>query len=232
MKKYILAVLLLFSGLTSVFAQEVKNIRVSQTGSRVNVLFDLAETAKTYKVDLFVTTDDGKTWIGPLKSVSGDVGNNVPFGYNRQIIWDIVSEKGFTEGYLQFKVEAEALNAVQPVQTTPGKTTGTNTQFKKYKTAKTISLTTAVASAGVGLFTWMKSNQLYDEYSTATDDAAAIHSKIETYDLIYPVAFAVAGAGTVTFAVYARKQGKLKKQLSFQPVPVRNGGGLLLTYKF
>ena len=232
MKNYILIVILLFSGLTSVFAQEVKNIRVSQTGSRVNILFDLAETGKTYKVNLFVSTNDGTTWIGPLKSVSGDVGNNVPFGSNKQIVWDIVSEKGLTEGYMQFKVVAEALNQVQPAPTTAGKPTGTNTPFKKYKTAKTIFLTTAVASAGIGLFTYLKSNKLYDEYQTATDDAAGIHSKIETYDLVYPLAFAVSGASTVTFAIYTGKQKKLKKQLSFQPVPVRNGGGLLLTYKF
>ena len=232
MKNYILTVIILFSGLTSVFSQEVKNIRVTQTGSRVNVLFDLAETSKTYKVDLFVTTDDGKSWIGPLKSVSGDVGNNVTYGNNKQVVWDIVSEKGLTEGYMQFKVLAEALNPVQPVQTTAGKTTDTNTQFKKYKTGKRIFLTTAIASAGVGIFTYVKSNKLYDEYKTATDNAADLHSKIETYDLIYPIAFAVAGASTVTFAIYAGKQSKLKKELSFKPVPVRNGWGLLLTFKF
>jgi hypothetical protein len=117
MKNYILIATLLISGLTSVFSQEVKNIRVSQNGNRINVLFDLAETSKTYKVDLFLTTDDGKTWIGPLKSVSGDVGNNVTFGNNRQIVWDISSEKWLTEGYMQFKVVVEALNSVQPLQT-------------------------------------------------------------------------------------------------------------------
>lgn len=229
MKYFIIIVIILFSGLTSVFSQEVKNIRISQNGNRVNVLFDLAETSKTYKVDLYVTTDDGITWTGPLKSVSGDVGNNVPFGSNRQIIWDIVSEKGLDEGYMQFKVVAESLNIEQA---STGKTNDTNAEFKKYKTGKTISLTLALASAGTGIFAYIQGNKLYDEYKTATDNAADLHSKIQTYDLIYPIAFALAGASTVTFAIYAGKQNKLKKQLSFQPIPIRNGGGLLLTYKF
>jgi hypothetical protein len=93
-------------------------------------------------------------------------------------------------------------------------------------------LTTAITAAGTGIFAYLQSNKLYDEYKTAINDAADLHSKIETYDIIYPIAFAVAGASTVTFAIYAGKQIKLKKQLSFQPVPIRNGGGLLLTFKF
>ena len=177
MKYFIIIVIILFSGLTSVFSQEVKNIRISQNGNRVNVLFDLAETSKTYKVDLYVTTDDGITWTGPLKSVSGDVGNNVPFGSNRQIIWDIVSEKGLDEGYMQFKVVAEALNIAKPEQISTGKTTDTNAEFKKYKTGKTISLTLALASAGTGIFAYLQGNKLYDEYKTATDDAADITFK-------------------------------------------------------
>lgn len=67
MKYFILTLVILTSFLTTTVSQEVRNIRVSQTGNRVNVLFDLDETSKTYKVDLYVTTDDSKTCTGQIQ---------------------------------------------------------------------------------------------------------------------------------------------------------------------
>jgi len=216
---------------SEIIAQEIKNIRITQEGTTVNVTYDLEGRGQVFKVDLFYTTNNGQTWNGPLKSATGDVGSNILPGINKQITLDVNSETGMQEAYLQFKVVADVFETAVPLETA-AIDPDSNLKINKFKTGKTISLTLALASAGTGIFATIQGNKLYDKYQTATDDAASLHSKIETYDIIAPVAFAIAGASTVSFIIYSSKHGKAKKQLSFQPVPVRNGGGLLLTYKF
>jgi hypothetical protein len=212
-------------------AQEVSNIRVTQAGNMVHVLYDLAGESQTFKVDLFYSVDDGQTWKGPLKGVSGNVGERVLPGNNKMMTWNVLSEPGLEEGYLQFKVLAETTGLPGPIQTQIGKQK-TDVNISRYKTGKVISLSLAVASAGTGVFAYLQGNKLYDEYKTATTNAAELRSKVETYDIIYPVAFALAGASTVSFIVYSAKHGKAKKELTFQPVPLQAGGGLAISFKF
>jgi hypothetical protein len=99
------------------FGQEVKNIQVTQEGTRVNVRYDLSGTNALFKVSLYCTVNDGKSWQGPLKSVSGDVGVYVESGSNKLIVWDIVSENVPTEGYMQFKVIADLVKLAIEKQT-------------------------------------------------------------------------------------------------------------------
>ena len=228
---FMVFVLLTFILNMAASAQEIKNIRVNQEGNRVNVLYDLAGKGQTFKVNLFYTVNDGQSWQGPLKGATGDVGDKVQPGLNKQITWDLLSETALKEGYLQFKVVADVSEVSMP---TDKATIDPNSNLKnsKYKTGKTISLVTAIVSAGTGIFATIQGNKLYDEYQTATDDAADIHKKIETYDIITPVAFAIAGASTVSFIIYSSKYGKAKKQLAFQPYPLQDGGGLAVSFKF
>ncbi|MBW6537506.1 MAG: hypothetical protein K0B11_21030 [Mariniphaga sp.] len=212
-------------------AQEIKNIRVTQAGNTVNVLYDLSGEGQIFKVDLFYSVDNGQTWKGPLKGISGDVGERVLPGINKRMTWNVLSEPGLEEGYLQFKVLAETTGLPGSIQTQTRKQKPV-VNISRYKTGKTISLSLAVASAGTGVFAYLQGNKLYDEYKTATDNAAELRSKVETYDIIYLVAFALAGASTVSFIVYSAKHGKAKKELTFQPVPLQNGGGLAVSLKF
>jgi hypothetical protein len=213
-------------------AQEISNIRVTQTGNNVNVLYDLAGEGQTFKVNLFYSVDNGQTWKGPLRPVSGDAGLQIKPGTNKKITWDVQSEPGVEEGYMQFKVVAETTEMPfqEKAESKPAQIP--DLQLRKYKTGKTISLTLALASAGTGIYSYLQGNKLYDEYQTATNDAADLRSKVELYDKIYPVAFAVAGASTVSFIVYSTKHGKAKKELTFQPVPLSGGAGLAVSLRF
>jgi hypothetical protein len=126
---------------------------------------------------------------------------------------------------------AEITGLPGPIQTQTQKQKP-DVNISRYKTGKTISLSLAVASAGAGIYAYLQGNKLYDEYKTATTNAADLRSKVELYDKIYPVAFAVAGASTVSFIIYSVKLGKAKKELTFQPVPLQNGGGLAVSLRF
>jgi hypothetical protein len=217
------------------FAQDVQNIRVSQEGNRVNVLYDLSGTNELFKVSLHCTTDDGKSWKGPLKNVSGDVGININSGNNKLITWDVVAENVTTEGYMQFKVIADVVKpakATQIPKTEVKLNENIAPNFKKYRTRKALTLTLAIASAGTGIYTYLEGNKLYDEYQSSGDDSSDLRTKIDLYDTIYPIAFAVAGASAITFAIIAGKHNKAKKQVSLQPVPLKKGGGLTATISF
>ncbi len=90
-------------------AQKVSNITFRQEQSTIIVSYDL-ETKTTCKISLFVSTDDGKTWQGPLKKVSGDAGNKIVSG-NHSITWNVLEEFEELRGdKIKFQVKAEADN--------------------------------------------------------------------------------------------------------------------------
>lgn len=75
-------------------AQQVENVSFYQDGQAVMVNYDLLGSAtQSYTVALHLSLDNGKNFEGPLKYVSGDVGDQVKPGRNRQIRWDAESEK-------------------------------------------------------------------------------------------------------------------------------------------
>lgn len=206
------------------FSQEIRNIRVTQAGTRINILFDLAGEATASKIDLYYTTDDGINWTGPLKFISGDVSNLNSPAQNLLVIWDAQAEKGSIEGTIQFKIETNIsrVTSNKPI----------NLAFKKHKTLKTIWLTTGLVSSGIGIYSVIEANKLYDDYKVAETEAANIHKKIEAYDIVAPVAFGLSGVSVLNFFIQAGKQSKAKKQVSLQPMYLPNGGGAMLTLKF
>jgi hypothetical protein len=193
--KKIIGLLFLVSFSLNCISQEVKNIRVNQSGNRVNILYDLLGTGKAVKVDLFYTTDDGQTWKGPLRNLNGDIIDVISPATDKRIVWDALTEIGEIKGNIQFQitVDFEKMKEVQPWVTDPG--------FKKHKTLKSVWLTTALISTGAGILTMTKANSLYDDYQTAGENAADIHKKIETLDVVYPVAFGIAAFSAVNFII-------------------------------
>ena len=105
--------------------------------------------------------------------------------------------------------------------------------YNKCKTSKTLWLVSALVSSGVGTIAYLQSDKYYTQYQTATTDAGDLHQKVELFDMIYPVAFGVAGFCTLEFIIKAGKQGKAKRQsISFIPQPLNHGAGLGFAYTF
>ena len=88
MKKILLLIIMLL-GFT-IYAQKVTNVSNRQEQSTIIVSYDL-ETKSPCKIALFVSTNGGATWQGPLKKVSGDVETNVSSG-NKKITWSVLEE--------------------------------------------------------------------------------------------------------------------------------------------
>ena len=100
MKKYTLLFGFLLLAVFSMKAQQI--VDVHQSGDKIVIEYDLSQPAEF--VRLYVSTDGGVNYRGPLKQVQGDV-RDVPSGYNRSITWDVLKEfKTFESDNVKFKL--------------------------------------------------------------------------------------------------------------------------------
>lgn len=84
---------------------EISNVSYIQRDSLVMINFDLKGDYNVY-IDLFYSTNDGITWHGPLKYVSGDNSFISKGKYNR-IEWDVLKEQSLLiSDNIQFKLVA------------------------------------------------------------------------------------------------------------------------------
>jgi hypothetical protein len=89
-------------------AQEVNNISFFQSpGNTITITYSLVESKLNQKFDvaLYVSQDNGQTFQGPLRAVSGDIGKNIQAGEN-EIIWDVFQDVPSLSGEVSFEVRA------------------------------------------------------------------------------------------------------------------------------
>ncbi len=102
--KYLYGLFLLF-GVTLSYSQKVSNVTNHQEQSTIIVSYDL-ETKKPCKITLYVSTNGGTTWQGPLKKVTGDVGVNIISG-SKTITWNVLEEFDELKGTnIMFQIRA------------------------------------------------------------------------------------------------------------------------------
>ncbi len=104
---YFYLIFICLFGLTS-HAQKVSNITFKQEQSNIVVSYDL-ETKTPCKVSLYVSTNGGTSWQGPLKKVTGNVGDKVVSG-KKNIVWNVLEEfEELSGSNILFQVRAEEL---------------------------------------------------------------------------------------------------------------------------
>ena len=87
------------------FAQHVNNIEASQLGQNIVVTYDL-ETEQPCTINLFISTNGGNTWQGPLKQVQGQVGPNIKSGQNSITLFVLTEFNELRGDNIRFKVDA------------------------------------------------------------------------------------------------------------------------------
>ena len=88
------------------YAQKVSNISYRQEQSNIIVSYEL-ETKIPTKIDLYVSTNGGVSWQGPLKKVIGDVGAKIVSG-SHSITWNVLEEfEELSGNNIKFQVRAE-----------------------------------------------------------------------------------------------------------------------------
>jgi len=107
MKHIFLTIYILLLSNAVIHAQEVTNVRFEQSGKQMIIIYDLTgETGSAYKVDIYCSSDGGKTWGNSLKMITGETGNDIKPGINKKAIWDVLAEREKLEGEVSFKVKA------------------------------------------------------------------------------------------------------------------------------
>ncbi len=79
---------------TPINSQLVSNIRIQQHDAMLTVTYDL--TTKS-NIEAFISFDNGATYKGPLKYVSGAIGEEVIAGKDKTFVWNIVPEIGYVD---------------------------------------------------------------------------------------------------------------------------------------
>jgi hypothetical protein len=229
MGKYRLVLLISILIVIKGYSQDIKMLEVLQTGDRISVSLDILGSGKVESINLYYSVDGGVNWIGPLKYVNNieAINKSLPL-YNVQLTWDALSEVGSIEGDLIFKVNVEV--GRNRIIETPYQTS--SSKINRHKTRKNIWLVTTIASAGAGVYLMTSSNSMYNEYQNSTNETEGLRNKIKSYDMLYPIAFGIAGLASVNFIIQASKTSKAKRVIRMQPALVDGGGGVVLTYNF
>lgn len=93
---------------TTTYAQKVSNITFQQEQSNIVVSYDL-ETKTPCKISLYVSTNGGASWQGPLKKVTENVVSKMASG-RHSITWNVLDELDELSGSnIKFQVRAEEL---------------------------------------------------------------------------------------------------------------------------
>jgi hypothetical protein len=130
-KLHFFLVLLVVLQTSFVSAQKVSNITYHQEQNTIIVSYDL-ETKTLCKVNLYVSTNGGTTWQGPLTKVSGDVGAKIATG-SHSITWKVLEEFEELRGdKIQFQVRA-AGDSIETVVIGTQEWTKKNLNVSKYK---------------------------------------------------------------------------------------------------
>ncbi|NJK86588.1 MAG: hypothetical protein HC906_12085 [Bacteroidales bacterium] len=80
MKKLLFLLFLISSTVT--FSQKVSHVHFEQVGQQIEINYKLtgAKYYQVFYVEVFVSTDGGNTYFGPLKRITGDIGTDVKEG--------------------------------------------------------------------------------------------------------------------------------------------------------
>jgi len=110
MKKNLLFSLLFLAWL-GLQAQQIENVTAAQQGKNILVSYDLTASSGEFDVSLYCSTDGGSTFGNPLYSVTGDVGKSIKSGYNKQITWNVLTDREKLAGNrIVFEVRAKPIN--------------------------------------------------------------------------------------------------------------------------
>jgi hypothetical protein len=167
------------------FAQKIENVYPEIAGEKIKIYYDLTgiEADQSAIVQIFMSTDGGKTYGDPLNSVTGDVGVVTGPGKGRCIIWDVFEEVDeLVSVNVKFKVKADLLQSERGSQLEPKFKLDLNTNLgsKRYFESKSYGFnlkgTVYLDQLGLGL-----RGDYYKTFRKEINYSEIIDSETHTY---------------------------------------------------
>jgi len=111
MKQLILGLVISFLSYSTLFSQTVSNVNYRQLDQQIEITYDLTgqKFYQHFNVAVYVSEDGGRTFTGPLKEVSGEVGDTIKQGYNKKILWNVFDEMPDISGQVLFQIRTVVL---------------------------------------------------------------------------------------------------------------------------
>lgn len=114
------------------FAQRIENVHPEIIEDKIHIYYDLIDIAADQPVivRVFISTDGGKTYGEPLKSVTGDVGIVVGSGENKRIVWNVFEEVDeLISENVKFMIKADLLQSDKERRLNPGYSLNLNAEL-------------------------------------------------------------------------------------------------------
>lgn len=101
--------LILVFVVNNVNAQQIDNLQVKTLEDKVNLIYNITneKSGQLFDVQIKCSNDQGRTFNIPIKSLSGDIGENIEGGEDKIIIWDALKDVKDLKGSYAFKIIAE-----------------------------------------------------------------------------------------------------------------------------
>ncbi len=98
-------------------AQNINNISFKQSGKFVEISYELSMLREFEKanVSIYVSANGGESFVGPLKEVTGDVGENISNG-EKKVFWEVFNEIPDFDGNVVFKINVEITKNKEPAK--------------------------------------------------------------------------------------------------------------------
>jgi hypothetical protein len=76
---------------------------------KIDYLIINSNRFQSYNVNVYVSFDGGRTFLGPIQRVSGDVGKDVTYGSTKSIMWDAYQEFPAFNGKALYNIQLEVI---------------------------------------------------------------------------------------------------------------------------
>jgi hypothetical protein len=110
--------LFVFSSVFS-YSQKIENVKFKQEESKIIITYDLinGDASKYFEVSIEMSSDGGSDFSSTVKTVSGDVGENIQPGKGKKITWDVLKDVTELSGSnFVFKILATGTGSTETVK--------------------------------------------------------------------------------------------------------------------
>lgn len=105
-------------------------------------------------------------------------------------------------------------------------------ELQKHKTLRTVWGGGAVLTAGIGGYSLVKSNNVFNDWKTATTDADKLKKEYKTYDAIGAASLVVSGVCISQVILQSLKIRKINQSVAMNIVPIDKGGAIVIALEF
>lgn len=95
-------------------SQTIENIQHKRDANKILITYSITQAKfyQSFNIEVYISFDEGENFVGPLKAIDGDVGENISAGKNKRIYWDVFREFDQLKGEIIFDIRAKVVKNI------------------------------------------------------------------------------------------------------------------------